>query len=63
MSARLREALLGVSEKELREYFTTTFETPIVIQLKGGSEPAENLRTQIKQTEKILNCLLTLRGK
>lgn len=64
MSAKIKAALCEIPEIEIRDYFKKTFEEPIIKDLKGSPNiPAESLRVQSQQTEKILNCLLTLRNK
>lgn len=64
MYSNLKAALCAVSENEIREYFEKEIEKPILSQLKSNPTiSAETLRQQSIQTEKILNILLTFRGK
>lgn len=62
-NAEIKNALCEVSKEKWQEYFRLTFAEPIIRQLIGDPKiPAETLRAQLQQTEKILNILLTLRN-
>lgn len=62
ITARLKDALLGCSEEELAFFFAENFEKALRSERLSKLEiPAEYLRHQEIQTEKIKNILLTLR--
>lgn len=51
------------TEKEIEDFFETNFLKPSLTQLDGNDEvPAETIRQQRKQTQKIKNFFLTLRS-
>lgn len=55
------DLLKNLSEKDIEDFFEQEFLKPLLSQLDGGSEPAENIRQQRKQTIKIKNILLAKR--
>lgn len=63
-NAEIKNALCEVSAEKWKQFFKETFEEPLVRKLISDlSIPAETIRAQLKQTENILNILLTLRNK
>lgn len=53
--------LKQVTEKDIEDLFEQEFLKPLLSQLDGGSELAENIRQQRKQTIKIKNIFLAKR--
>lgn len=63
-NATVKAALCELKEEEIKEFFEEHFTKPIISQLETNpAVSAEILRTQLIQTKKILNILLTFRSK
>lgn len=56
--------LKGYSEKDIREFFLSSFIEPLVQQLLGDPKiPAEEIRQKLKQTQHIEQTLINLSKK
>lgn len=59
----LKNFLHAFPEEDLKKFFKEKFSDPLIVVLKSDSEtPAEKIRHQLQQIEKIQQILLTLRG-
>lgn len=63
LNIKIKTVLSDLTKEELEQFFQENFLNPLTMQLGNDETPAESIRQQYKQTQKIKNFLLTLRSK